>query len=116
MSSQTAARCEVGEPFNVNRSSLRNWFRRDVDEGVTPPKAQLRTANNVLRTASASSPAAELDRRLGQRSTGSNHCIPSAPSTGVFVTSDKEAHQVQIIAPTVGQSLRVGPGVGEWRD
>lgn len=81
--SQAAARREVGVLLGINPSTLRNWFRRDVGEGVTPPRgsappvdeevmrlrrenAQLRKANDILKTASAFFAAAELDRKLGQ--------------------------------------------------
>ena len=80
--SQSAARREVGELLDINPSTLRNWFRRDLGEGITPPhatgpadeevarlrreNAQLRKANDILRTASAFFAAAELDRKLGQ--------------------------------------------------
>ncbi len=80
--SQRAAREEVGQLLGVNPSTLRNWIRRELGEGVTPPVAagetdaevarlrkevaQLRRANEILKTASAFFAAAELDRKLGQ--------------------------------------------------
>ncbi|MBK7819989.1 MAG: transposase [Tessaracoccus sp.] len=81
--SQSKAREEVGELLGINPSTLRNWIRRDRGEGVTPAAAggesvdaevvrlrreiaQLRRANEILKTASAFFAAAELDRRLGQ--------------------------------------------------
>jgi transposase len=81
--SQVRARQEVGELLGVNPSTLRNWIRREFGEGVTPAvaggeavddelarlrreNAQLRRANEILKTASAFFAAAELDRRLGQ--------------------------------------------------
>ncbi len=77
------AREEVGGLLGVNPSTLRNWIRRDLGEGVTPAAknteladaelvrlrrevAQLRRANDILKTASAFFAAAELDRKLGQ--------------------------------------------------
>ena len=76
--SQLKARQEVGELLGVNPSTLRNWIRRELGEGVTPPagvepvddelarlrreNAQLRRANEILKTASAFFAAAELDR------------------------------------------------------
>ncbi len=81
--SQRAAREEVGGLLGVNPSTLRNWIRRELGEGVTPAvkpgevvdaevarlrkeNAQLRRANEILKTASAFFAAAELDRKLGQ--------------------------------------------------
>lgn len=80
--SQRAARQEVGELLGVNPATLRNWVRRELGEGVTPAVrageqvdaevvrlrrevAQLRRANDILKTASAFFAAAELDRKLG---------------------------------------------------
>lgn len=75
------ARQEVGELLGINESTLRNWIRRDIGEGVTPAAAErsdeevvqlrrevarLRRANDILKTASAFFAAAELDRKLGQ--------------------------------------------------
>ena len=80
--SQVKARQEVGELLGINASTLRNWIRRELGEGVPPSaggervddelarlrreNAQLRRANEILKTASAFFAAAELDRRLGQ--------------------------------------------------
>lgn len=80
--SQRAARIEVSSLLGVNEQTLRNWVRRDHGEGTTPPpgaeaegaevtrlrreNAQLRRANEILKTASAFFAAAELDRKLGQ--------------------------------------------------
>lgn len=78
--SQRGAREEVGELLGINPSTLRNWIRRDLGEGATPAvaeqvddevvrlrreNAQLRRANEILKTASAFFAAAELDRKLG---------------------------------------------------
>ena len=81
--SQAAARREIGELIGVNPDMLRGWHRREFGEGVTPPtaatepaseevtrlrreNAQLKRANEILKTASAFFAAAELDRKLGQ--------------------------------------------------
>ena len=84
--SRRSARAEVGALLGVNEATLRNWVRRAVGEGVTPPVAEraddelvrlrrenagLRRANEILKTASAFFAAAELDRALGQWSTTS---------------------------------------------
>ena len=83
--SKRAARAEIGELLGINEATLRNWTRRELGEGVTPPagwdeagevvdvevarlrreNAQLRRANEILRTATAFFAAAELDRKLG---------------------------------------------------
>jgi transposase-like protein len=78
--SQLAARREVGQLLGINPATLRNWVRRDLGEGVTSAasdsddaevvrlrkeNAQLRRANEILRTASAFFASAELDRKLG---------------------------------------------------
>lgn len=79
--SQRAAREEVGGLLGVNPSTLRNWIRRELGEGVTPAvkpgevvdaevarlrkeNAQLRRANEILKTSAAFFAAAELDRRI----------------------------------------------------
>ena len=78
--SQTKARHEIGELLDVHPGTLRNWIRRAKGEGITPPtgepvdeeltrlrreNAQLRKANEILKTASAFFAQAELDRKLG---------------------------------------------------
>lgn len=81
--SQTGARREIGELLGVKQETIRGWIRRERGEGTTPPaavseppseeiqrlrreNAQLRRANEILKTASAFFAAAELDRKLGQ--------------------------------------------------
>ena len=81
--SQTGARREIGELLGVKPETIRGWIRRELGEGVTPPaaatepvneemqrlrreNAQLKRANEILKTASAFFAAAELDRKLGQ--------------------------------------------------
>lgn len=78
--SQLAARREVGELLGIKQETLRNWIRRDLGEGSTAvanekaddelvrlrrENAQLRRANEILKTASAFFASAELDRKLG---------------------------------------------------
>ena len=80
--SQRQARIEVGELLGVKPETLRNWIRRDLGEAGKPPaalagpadeelarlrreNAQLRRANEILKTASAFFAQAELDRKLG---------------------------------------------------
>ena len=80
--SQLHARREVGELLGINPATLRNWIRRDLGEAgkaaVTAAEpadaelarlrrenAQLRRANEILKTASAFFAQAELDRKLG---------------------------------------------------
>ena len=81
--SQRAAREEVGELLGINASTLRNWIRRDQGEGTTPAaggesldvevvrlrreNAQLKRANEILKTASAFfATGVSAIRRLGQ--------------------------------------------------
>ncbi len=81
--SKLAARKHVGELLGINQSTLRNWVRADERES-TPAganeaasgedaaelarlrreNAELRRANDILKTASAFFAQAELDRRL----------------------------------------------------
>jgi transposase-like protein len=78
--SMIEARRQVGALLDINPSTLRSWVERDeVDrgdrDGVTSAEAaeirrlrkvnaELRRANEILKTASAFFAAAELDRRL----------------------------------------------------
>jgi transposase-like protein len=66
----------VGAVLDVNPATLRNWVEREeIDTGVTTEVsdevkalrrevAELRRANEILKTASAFFAQAELDRRL----------------------------------------------------
>ena len=80
--SQRQARIEVGELLGINPATLRNWIRRDLGEAgrsavtlaepadaelarLRRENAQLRRANEILKTASAFFAQAELDRKLG---------------------------------------------------
>ncbi len=80
--SQLQARREVGELLGINPATLRNWIRRDLGEAgqsgtaaaepadaelarLRRENAQLRRANEILKTASAFFAQAELDRKLG---------------------------------------------------
>jgi transposase len=74
------SRKRVGELLDVKSETLRGWIERvEVDTGVRPgtntdvsdeltrlrrENAELRRANEILKTASAFFAAAELDRRL----------------------------------------------------
>jgi transposase len=81
--SKLAARKHVGQLLDINAATLRNWI--EADERVTQPAgaastgsaddaaelrrlrqevAELRRANEILKTASAFFAQAELDRRL----------------------------------------------------
>jgi transposase len=78
--SRRAARRAVGELLGINPETLRNWVERaEIDSGVRPgvtsdeaaelarlrkENAELRRANEILKTASAFFAQAELDRRL----------------------------------------------------
>jgi transposase len=81
--SKLAARRHVGELLDINQSTIRNWVRADErDTSLTRPggevpvdaaaelrrlraeNAELRRANDILKTASAFFAQAELDRRL----------------------------------------------------
>jgi transposase len=74
------ARRRVGELLDINPQTLRGWIERvEIDAGERPgvptdvearikglerENAELRRANEILKTASAFFAAAELDRRL----------------------------------------------------
>jgi transposase len=78
--SKLTARKAVGELLGINPATLRNWAEREeIDTGVRPgttsadaaelarlrkENAELRRANEILKTASAFFAQAELDRRL----------------------------------------------------
>jgi transposase len=78
--SKLTARRAVGAVLDINPATLRNWVeRKEIDSGVRPgvtteasdelkalrrEVAELRRANEILKTASAFFAAAELDRRL----------------------------------------------------
>ena len=74
------ARKRVGELLDINQQTLRGWIERlEIDAGERPglpssveakirelqrENAELRRANEILKTASAFFAQAELDRRL----------------------------------------------------
>jgi len=78
--SKLEARRKVGAMLDINAATLRNWIeRQEVDDGARPgvssqdsaeirslrkENAELRRANEILKTASAFFAQAELDRRL----------------------------------------------------
>ena len=78
--SKLTARKAVAELLGINPATLRNWAEREeIDTGVRPgttsadaaelarlrkENAELRRANEILKTASAFFAQAELDRRL----------------------------------------------------
>jgi transposase len=78
--SKLQARRAVGALLGINPATLRNWVEREeIDAGVRPgttsedaaelarlrrENAELRRANEILKTASAFFAQAELDRRL----------------------------------------------------
>ena len=78
--SKLTARRRVGELLDINQATMRNWIEREeIDTGVRPgvtseenaevralrrEVAELRRANEILKTASAFFAQAELDRRL----------------------------------------------------
>ena len=78
--SELTARREVGALLDIKPATLRNWVeRQEIDSGERPgvtseaseevkalrrEVAELRRANEILKTASAFFAAAELDRRL----------------------------------------------------
>lgn len=78
--SAVAARRRVGELLDVSPATMRGWIeRKEIDTGQRPgvssdvstelkelrrEVAELRRANEILRTASAFFAAAELDRKL----------------------------------------------------
>ncbi len=78
--SKLTARRAVGAVLDINPATLRNWVEREeIDTGARPgvtsatedelkqlrrENAELRRANEILKTASAFFAQAELDRRL----------------------------------------------------
>ena len=78
--SKLESRRRVGAMLDINQATLRNWVeRREIDTGERPgltseetaeirslrkENAELRRANEILKTASAFFAQAELDRRL----------------------------------------------------
>jgi transposase len=78
--SKLTARCAVGAVLDINPATLRNWVEREeIDTGVRPgvtteaseelkalrrEVAELRRANEILKTASALSFRRRFDRRL----------------------------------------------------
>ena len=78
--SKVEARRQVGTLLDINQATLRNWIEREeIDTGQRPgttsedaveltrlrkENAELRRANEILKTASAFFAQAELDRRL----------------------------------------------------
>ncbi len=77
--SQLAARRYVGQLLDINPATMRNWIEgerrsggsgqdREVDSEevrrLRRENAELRRANDILKTASAFFASAELDRRL----------------------------------------------------
>ena len=78
--SKLAARRHVGQLLDINPATLRNWVEREeIDTGERPgtptdveqelrrlqrENAELRRANEILKTASAFFASAELDRRF----------------------------------------------------
>ena len=78
--SAVQARKRVGELLDVEQATLRGWVeRKEIDAGQRPgvpsatearvkelerENAELRRANEILKTASAFFAAAELDRKL----------------------------------------------------
>ena len=78
--SKLTARRQVGALLDINPATLRNWVEREeIDTGARPgvtteasdelkalrrEVAELRRANEILKTASAFFASAELDRRL----------------------------------------------------
>lgn len=78
--SKLQARQQVGAVLDIKPATMRNWIERDeIDEGTRPgsmsadaadiaalrrENAELRRANEILKTASAFFAQAELDRRL----------------------------------------------------
>jgi transposase len=70
--SKLAARKHVGELLDINPATLRNWIEHDqksskpasTGDDAVIDSAELRRANEILKTASAFFAQAELDRRL----------------------------------------------------
>src|SRR4051812_6548088 len=104
--SKLGARRKVGELLGVNPATLRNWieaaekadrpvdpsglFLADENARLKKENAELRRADEILKTAAAVFAQAELDRRLPESSpisttpgtsSASSRSVPCSPST-----------------------------------
>lgn len=125
--SQLAARSEVGELLGINQSTLRNWIRRDVGEGLLPmsaagwerpdeemarlrrENAQLRRANEILKTASAFWP-----RRSSTANSGRSglHPDPRRPLAGQGLDAGPHIGGAMGIAAQLGTAFMLCPEAG----
>ncbi|AKE01233.1 transposase (plasmid) [Rhodococcus erythropolis] len=64
--SKTVARTHVGALLDINPATIRNWVEKDEPslETLRRETTELRSAKEILKTASAFFAAAEVDRRL----------------------------------------------------